>query len=40
MSAAEGQQIAEMTVCTLQSVRSDENFELFWTNKGDSDGQQ
>ena len=31
MSAAEGQNIAKMTVCSLQSVRSDENFELFWT---------
>jgi len=31
MSAAEGQKIAEMTVCTLQSVWSYENFELFWT---------
>ena len=31
MSAAEGQKIAEMTVRTLQSVRSEENFLLFWT---------
>ena len=31
MSAVEGQKIAEMTVRTLQSVRSDENLELFWT---------
>ena len=30
MSAAEGQKIAKMTVCTLQSIRSDPNFELFW----------
>ena len=30
MSAAEGQRIADMTVCTLQSIRSDENFLLFW----------
>ncbi len=31
MSAAEGQKIAEMTVITLQSMRSDENFTLFWS---------
>ena len=30
MSAAEGQKIAKMTVCTLHSIRSDPNFELFW----------
>jgi len=30
MSAAEGQKIAEMTVITLQSIRSDEQFLLFW----------
>ncbi len=30
MSAAEGQKIADMTVRTLQSIRSDENFLLFW----------
>jgi len=30
MSAAEGQEIADMTVCTLQSIRSDEKFLLFW----------
>ena len=30
MSAAEGQKIAEMTICTLQSRRYDTNFELFW----------
>ena len=30
MSAAEGQKIAKMTVCTLQSIRSDPNFEFFW----------
>lgn len=30
MSAAAGQKIAEMTVTTLQSIRSDENFTLFW----------
>ena len=30
MSAAEGQKIAEMTICTLQSIRCDANFELFW----------
>ena len=31
MSAAEAQQIAEMTVSTLQSVRNAKKFELFWT---------
>ena len=30
MSAAEGQRIANMTVTTLESLRTDENFELFW----------
>ena len=30
MSAAEGQKIADMTVRTLQSICSDENFLLFW----------
>ena len=30
MSAAEGQKIAMMTVATLQSIRSDDNFDLFW----------
>lgn len=30
MSAAEGQKVADMTVITLQSLRSDENFLLFW----------
>ena len=30
MSAAEGQKIAAMTVGTLQSIRSDDKFELFW----------
>ena len=30
MSAAEGQKIAEMSICTLQSIRCDANFELFW----------
>ena len=29
MSAA-GQKIADMTVCTLKSIRSDEKFLLFW----------
>ena len=31
LSAAQGQKIAQMTVCTLQSLRSDDNFLLFWT---------
>ena len=31
MSAAEGQTVASMTVTTLQSLRSDESFKLFWT---------
>lgn len=30
MSAAEGQKVAAMTLQTLQSVRSEENFKLFW----------
>ena len=30
MSAAEGQKLAKMTVSTLQSIRSDEKFDLFW----------
>lgn len=30
MSAAEGQKVAAMTVATLQSIRSDDNFDLFW----------
>ena len=32
MSAAEGQKIAEMTVSTLQLLRSDESFASFWRN--------
>ena len=31
LSASEGQQIAAMTVKTLQSLRTDNNFDLFWT---------
>ena len=31
LSAAHGQKIVQMTVCTLQSLRSDDNFLLFWT---------
>ena len=31
MSAAEGQKVADMTIRTLQSIRSDENFQLFWS---------
>ena len=30
MSAAEGQEVATLTVSTLQSIRSDEMFDLFW----------
>ena len=30
MSAAEGQKIADMTASTLTSIRTDENFLLFW----------
>ena len=30
MSAAEGQQITAMTVATLNSMRSDDRFDLFW----------
>ena len=30
-SAAEGQTIAAMVVDTLQSIRSDASFELFWS---------
>ena len=32
ISAAEGQQVTEMTVKTLLSIRSDEKFNLFWQN--------
>ena len=32
LSAAEGQQVATMTVATLQSLRSDDQYNLFWTN--------
>ena len=31
LSASQGQKIAQMTVCALQSLRSDDNFLLFWT---------
>ena len=31
LSASEGQRIAAMTVKTLQSLRTDSNFDLFWT---------
>ena len=31
MSAAEGQKIAKMTIHTLESIRSEENFLLFWS---------
>ena len=30
MSTAEGQKIAEKTIHTLHSIRSDAKFELFW----------
>ena len=30
MSAAEGQKIADMTICRLNSMRTDERFLLFW----------
>jgi hypothetical protein len=32
MSAAEGQKIARMTLSTMQSIRSDEMFALFWSS--------
>ena len=32
MSAAEGQQVASMTVATMTSMRSDDQFDLFWDN--------
>ena len=31
LSAAEGQHIATMTIATLQSLRSDTDFDIFWT---------
>lgn len=31
ISVAEGQKIATMTVKTLQSMRNDENFKMFWS---------
>lgn len=30
ISAAEGQEVADLTVKTLSKIRSDDNFELFW----------
>ncbi len=30
MSAAEGQQVAKMTVATLKSIRNDESYDGFW----------
>ena len=30
LSAAEGQQVAQMTVATIKSLRSDESFDIFW----------
>ncbi len=32
MSAVEAQEISSMTVKTLQTMRSDEQFDLFWAN--------
>ena len=32
ISAAQGQEVADLTVKTLRSIRSDQNFELFWEN--------
>ena len=37
LSASEGQQIAAMTVKTLQSLRTDSNFDLFWTKQKQQD---
>ena len=30
MSAAEGQKVGKMVIDTLQSIRNDESYELFW----------
>ena len=38
MSALEGQKIARMTVCTIESMRSDESFKLFWKKVTDLAG--
>ena len=35
LSAAEGQQVAQMTIQTIKSVRSDEAFDLFWEKVND-----
>lgn len=33
-SAAEGQHVADMVVSTLQTLRSDQSFDLFWAKVG------
>lgn len=30
LSAAEGQEVAKLTVITLQSIKNERNFDLFW----------
>ena len=32
LSASEGQHVAQMTVRTLQTLRNEANFDLFWAN--------
>lgn len=32
ISAAQGQEVADLTLKTIKSLRSDENFQLFWEN--------
>ncbi len=34
ISAAEGQQVGRMVVDTLQSLRAEESYDLFWTKVG------
>lgn len=36
LSAAEGQQVAQMTIQTIKSVCSDESFDLFWEKLDDT----
>ena len=38
MSEAEGQKVAAMTVATLQSIRSDDNFDPFWKRISEING--
>lgn len=38
MSALDGQTIAHMTICTIESMRSDESFKLFWKKVSDLAG--